>query len=141
MFLLCLTPSKSTPPPPPRVKANVLKMPEGLRDLGPLATSVTSPPATVLICLQPAAVASLLFLSLGNHASSSGPLHCSSAGMLLPRHPSETLLYFFRSVVKTASGLPGSSLLLFLGRVHGCTAIRPLSLTSLAAVCHHVTKF
>lgn len=127
-----LTPSKSTPPPPPRVKANVLKMPVGLRDLGPLLLQWPHLlPLFSLTCLQPAAVASLLFLRLGNHASSSGPLHCSPAGMLLPRHSSETLLYFFKSVVKTASGLPRSSLLLFLGCVHGCAAIRPLPLTSL----------
>ena len=108
----------------------------------PSAASVTAPPATWLLThLSSATAASLLFLRCANHASSSGSLHCSASEILLPRHSSETLLYFFRSVVKTASGLPRSNLLLFLGWVHRCTAIRPLSLTSLAAVCHHEIKF
>lgn len=46
-----------------------------------------------------------------------------------------TLLYLtFGSMVKIASGLCIASLLPFLVWVHGCTAIRPLSLTFLVAV-------
>lgn len=63
------------------------------------------------------------------------------SGMSFPDILSRHSFISSRPVVKTVSGLPISGVPLFLAWVYWCTAVKPLVLTSLTAVCHHVTKF
>lgn len=120
-----------------KVKTKVFKISIGIHDLDPLLHHWHHLLPLLFIQLQPQWPCSP---SDRNYTFFLGPLlgsflylECSFSDM--------SLLIFFRSVVKAANGLPRSILLPFLGFTHWCTSIRLLSLTSKAALCHHVTKF